>query len=343
MTSTQLTNSDQSIRSEFCSQASCEDNEQIFGTAVSETTIWLALEYPYAWGAKALAECALESDVKSHLENWQEQIPGVRLQMIKRDSLSTSTPDVVYQLPEQEISFFVGLVHEESSRLFRFSLNKYSDLLDIDLVSLISGGGQSAYLVSQGKALEIEDSLYLVCTNGKRDRCCAKWGLPIYHEFADLLPDAAWQTTHIGGHRFAATMVCLPSGVVYGRLQPGEARKVVDADLNGAIYRLDRYRGRSCYNQIVQAAAYYLHRETGSLQLETLRFINLASTEENQWTVRFEATDTQIAHSGNNGKSIHELYIERHLTPKPLMASCGKEPQIAAQFLLHNHRTLTTI
>lgn len=208
MASTQLINSDQSLLSEFCSQASVEDNEQIFGTAVSETTIWLALEYPYAWSAKALAKCALESTVKTQLGKWQEQILSVRFQMIKRDSLpATKAPDIVYQLPDQEIAFFVALAREGKSRLFRFSLECYRDLLDIDLASLISEEERTTQLSSQDKAFEMKNLLYLVCTNGRRDRCCAKWGLPLYNEFADLVPNLAWQTTHIGDHRFAGTMV----------------------------------------------------------------------------------------------------------------------------------------
>jgi hypothetical protein len=52
--------------------------------------------------------------------------------------------------------------------------------------------------------------MLLVCTNGRRDVCCALWGQRFYAAAAALLPNV-WQTTHLGGHRFAATAVSLPA------------------------------------------------------------------------------------------------------------------------------------
>ena len=65
--------------------------------------------------------------------------------------------------------------------------------------------------------------LWLVCTNGRRDRCCAEVGRPVAAALAARWPEATWETTHLGGHRFAGTLLALPSGHTLGRLDPAGA------------------------------------------------------------------------------------------------------------------------
>ena len=55
----------------------------------------------------------------------------------------------------------------------------------------------------------------LVCTNARRDQCCALLGRPLVATFVDKPPTPdtqIWETSHLGGHRFAPTFVDLPSG-----------------------------------------------------------------------------------------------------------------------------------
>ncbi len=57
----------------------------------------------------------------------------------------------------------------------------------------------------------------LVCTHGRRDRCCGSLGTTLAQE---LLADRfqfgddvrLWRTSHTGGHRFAPTALVLPQG-----------------------------------------------------------------------------------------------------------------------------------
>jgi hypothetical protein len=72
-----------------------------------------------------------------------------------------------------------------------------------------------------------EGLLWLVCTNGRRDVCCAEFGRPIARALAAHWPDETWETTHLGGHRFAGTFLALPSGITIGRADPESA--VADA------------------------------------------------------------------------------------------------------------------
>lgn len=60
-----------------------------------------------------------------------------------------------------------------------------------------------------------------VCTHGERDGCCGTFGEAAYR-YALALPRRAgtrvWRISHFGGHRFAPTLVDLPSGRVWGKL-----------------------------------------------------------------------------------------------------------------------------
>ena len=57
-----------------------------------------------------------------------------------------------------------------------------------------------------------------MCTNGRRDRCCALLGRPLAAEIVAAGHSEVWEVTHLGGHRFSPTMLVLPHGYAYGRL-----------------------------------------------------------------------------------------------------------------------------
>jgi hypothetical protein len=110
----------------FCVQVAQACEEQIAGTATEKVTIWLALEVPESWGAKALPESSLPAAVKAQLDQWQRQIPGVRVQLIKQGA----------RFAGEGIAFFVALADEASPQLYRFQLARYEDLLAIDLAAV---------------------------------------------------------------------------------------------------------------------------------------------------------------------------------------------------------------
>jgi hypothetical protein len=74
---------------------------------------------------------------------------------------------------------------------------------------------------------------------------------------AGSFPDAAWECSHIGGDRFAGNLVAFPHGMYFGRVEAQDGPRVARAYLEGRIV-LDRYRGRSCYPMVVQAAEHFV-------------------------------------------------------------------------------------
>ncbi len=86
---------------------------------------------------------------------------------------------------------------------------------------------------------------FLVCTNGKKDKCCAKFGFPVFRFFENLRVPfnyKIWECTHIGGDRFAANAVLMPFGVYYGRVGVEDVHTIVQRTALGKIHPTN-YRG----------------------------------------------------------------------------------------------------
>ena len=67
----------------------------------------------------------------------------------------------------------------------------------------------------------VQESLILVCTNGRHDQCCANLGRPLVRALRDSpWADRVWECSHIGGDRFAANVVVLPDSLYFGRVEP---------------------------------------------------------------------------------------------------------------------------
>ena len=102
--------------------------------------------------------------------------------------------------------------------------------------------------------------LWLVCTNGRRDRCCAEAGRPIAAALSARWPEETWETTHLGGHRFAGTLLALPSGLALGRLDAGSAVAACK-ELEAGRLPLGHARGRAGRPPAVQVAELHLRAE----------------------------------------------------------------------------------
>ncbi|MEP7286004.1 MAG: sucrase ferredoxin [Chloroflexota bacterium] len=260
----------------FACELSLQVGEQLFATA-ARVDVWLLLEYRGAWGSEAFTESDLPQAVKRHLDGQLKAVPKSRLQLIKHDGSSS-----------EKLLFYIAVAREIDPILYRFQLDSYEDLLTFDVPAILSDSTAYQHALS-------DKQLFLFCTNGRRDKCCTKFGLPVYQAAEKMVGDAAWQTTHLGGHRFAATAVFLPHGIVYGRISPGDIAHLIEAYQQ---QRLDvgLYRGRSCYAESAQAAEYFLRLETHASDLAQFRLIDSPKTDDSVYTVRFESRSDGTLH-----------------------------------------------
>lgn len=283
----------------FCCELSLELGEPAYGTALNRE-VWFLLEYDGLWPAKATTDNDLPQSVQDWLDAQLEATGGRgRVQFIKRPEITSG----------QDFAFFVAHTQETSPQIFQFQLEAYEELLDLDVAALLADG--SAY-----DHFRYRDPLYLVCTNGLRDRCCALYGLTLYRALFPLAKPAVWQTTHVGGHRFAANLVAFPDGTYYGRLQPDEVEDFLAAHRRGDLF-LNRLRGRVCYDEVVQAADYFLRRESGQLALDAFHHTSTHSTDDKVYSVQF-------AERGDDA-ALHAVQLRREPSELPLLVSCGKQ------------------
>ena len=114
-----------------------------------------------------------------------------------------------------------------------------------------------------------------MCTHGRRDVCCAERGRPLAQALAAAFPEPTWESSHVGGDRFAGNVVAFPHGLYLGRVRPDEAARVARAYADGRV-PLEHLRGRSCYPMPVQAAELALRTQEG---LDGLDDVVLERTE----------------------------------------------------------------
>ncbi|MGF1661202.1 MAG: sucrase ferredoxin [Kineosporiaceae bacterium] len=102
----------------------------------------------------------------------------------------------------------------------------------------------------------------LVCTHGSRDVCCAVRGRPVAAALAGLADLDVWESTHLGGCRFAGNAVLLPTGDTFGGLDPASAAAVV---VRWRAGRLDarHYRGRLGRPPVAQVVSALAARALG--------------------------------------------------------------------------------
>jgi hypothetical protein len=279
----------------FCADLARQSSEPMAGTAPT-VGAWFLLEYNGPWTAKASSDNDLPRSLQTWLDEALALIDNSRLQFIKRSRPSHKAG----------ITFFIALTRETTPRLYEFRLDAYDDLYALDLSAPLSGAaGYDRYLRTE--------PLYLVCTNGKRDRCCSRDGLALYHILAEQVGNAAWQCTHLGGHRYAPTLVTFPDGTYYGRLTPSDLAPLVQAQSNKELL-LTHLRGRCCYDDVVQAAESYLRRETGITDRQAYRLLDALPLDESRWAVRFNAPAAG---------EVHRLTVSRKLSDSSRLVSCS--------------------
>jgi hypothetical protein len=132
----------------------------------------------------------------------------------------------------------------------------------------------------------VGEPVYLVCTNGRHDRCCATYGRPLALALAERHGDQVWESSHVGGDRFAGNLVCLPSGHYFGRVGPAEADRVLGLHRKGII-DLDHYRGCCIDPPTVQAAEWFARRAGGLLGVDDLDLLGRERLEAGVEAVRF--------------------------------------------------------
>ena len=226
-----------------CSAASLGAGEPAGGTA-STVRRFLLVEQAGPWGVDALRDSRLPEPVKGHLADLRDR-KGIRPLLVR--PCGRTTPGGGVQ---------IYLADATSARLTGAVLRDVDELVDLDLDVLEPAEGP----------------LFLACTHGRHDACCAELGRPLAAALAEADPVRTWEVSHIGGDRFAPNVLVLPHGLYYGRLEPDSAADFVARHLDGRLDP-DHLRGRSTSPFPVQAAEVHLRRQLGEDRLDAVRLL----------------------------------------------------------------------
>ncbi|MFJ9471974.1 sucrase ferredoxin [Streptomyces caniferus] len=221
-----------------CATTSRESAESLAGTAAPART-WLLIEQPGPWGTHALTDSHLDPDVGRALEAAAEGT-GVRVALIRRPGRHADRNGA----PRRRL--FLAHTAPGRSWIRTTTVTDPQAALGLNFAALGAGEHHGVWEPYLG------EPLVLVCTNGKRDRCCALLGRPLAAELAAGGTEA-WEVTHIGGHRFSPTLFVLPYGYAYGRASAPLVKEAVESARSGRI-TVDHARGRSAWDRPGQAA-----------------------------------------------------------------------------------------
>ncbi|KAA6213538.1 sucrase ferredoxin [Streptomyces albofaciens JCM 4342] len=221
-----------------CATASRDAAEPVAGTSATART-WLLVEQTGPWGTEALTESHLDPRVGRALEAAADGT-GVRVALIRRPGRHADCHGSTARRA------FVAHTAPGRSWMRTAAITDPEALLSLDFARLGAGEHDGLWAPYAG------EPLVFVCTNGKRDRCCALLGRPLAAELA-VSGTEAWEVTHIGGHRFSPTLFVLPYGYAYGRASAPLVKDAVESARSGRIL-LDHCRGRSAWERPAQAA-----------------------------------------------------------------------------------------
>jgi hypothetical protein len=225
-----------------CATDSVALAEPLAGTA-STVRPFLLLEFPGPWGVDALRDGRLPDDIAGELDRRCAGL-GVRPLLIRRHGRSRT----------DGIRCFAAYAHPRRPWLEATTLQAAEEVRDLDLDRL-----------SRGESLGLQehpDPVFLVCTHGRHDACCAELGRPIAAALTASHPAQTWECSHIGGDRFAGNILVLPDGLYYGRADRESAPQIAKTHLEGHV-DLDHLRGRAGFGFATQAAEWHLRRHLG--------------------------------------------------------------------------------
>lgn len=221
-----------------CTSASLDAAEPLAGTAATART-WLLIEQTGPWGAKALTDSHFDPDLGRALEAAADGT-GVRVALIRRPGRHAD----LHGAPRRRL--FLAHTAPGHSWIRTTTVTDVRAALGLDFSAAGAGDHRGLWEPYTG------EPVVLVCTNGKRDRCCALFGRPLAARLA-AEGCVTWEVTHIGGHRFSPTLFVLPYGYAYGRVSAELVENVVEA-ARGGLVALDQCRGRSTWDRPAQAA-----------------------------------------------------------------------------------------
>jgi hypothetical protein len=234
-----------------------EIGEDILGSAPQNTDFWLLVESRSPFSPKVVKDSPLADMLGPLMNRLTREIPTSRVQFIRRSGDKDTSAG---------LQVFVADSRLPTPRLYSATVDCHQDLMGVDLVGIREGRLPRGFV-------EREEPLILICTHGKRDRCCAVHGRAFLNAVTKENQRYVWESSHIGGHRFAATCVTLPLGHYFGRLRASDANPLIELSTRGLLYDLATFRGSARLSTSAQIVEGHIRKKHGLLEVHALHYV----------------------------------------------------------------------
>jgi hypothetical protein len=242
-----------------CSVAARLREDALPGTALP-TSRFLLVEDPGPWGQAPHPVGSLPEHVASHVLELARRL-SARLLLIRRPGRTD---------PAAGRSW--ALVDTAAATVRSGRVETVADLAGLDPV--VDGRPDA-------------EPWYLVCTQGRHDVCCAVYGRPVVLALHRLAPERTWECTHVGGDRFAANVLLMPAGLVYGHVDPGSVRGLVEAYADGRVVPAS-LRGRCGTVPAAQVAEHHARALVADDRIDAFAAPDVVHDGRDRWTVTLQ-------------------------------------------------------
>lgn len=235
-----------------CAAVRAALDEPLLATAPERAASWLLVEHLGPWPPDGLPT----------------DLPATAAAVIEAATEAGVRPQLIRRLRERRTAAATVILASCRSGATWTERRTVSDLrllADIDLAALAAGTPPDFGTLA-------DEDVVLVCTHGRRDVCCARLGRPLAALLDAQLPGQVWETTHVGGDRFAPNVVALPGGSYHGAIGLAEVPELAAAITSGGVL-LPRLRGRAGMASAAQAADGFLRRHTGQTRLDAIAVV----------------------------------------------------------------------
>lgn len=278
--------------------------EPLHGTAPERAASWLLLEHPGPWPSVG----------------WPVDLPAPAAGLLAAAAGLSVRPQLIRPVrgrTPHRLTVVVASCRLGRRWLEARELSDPRELAELDLGALAEGRAPGFGDLS-------EEPVVLVCTHGKRDVCCARLGRPLVRALEEQLPGRVWETTHLGGDRFAPNVVTLPHGSYHGGAMAEAAPELAAAALGGEVI-LRYLRGTAGLPAAAQAAEYFIRRELGVTSLDGVRAallpllpggveavqVDVGSRRFSVWMSRRQVADVRLTSCAGGG--VHDRPYVREL------------------------------
>lgn len=273
-----------------CSVQALARGDRLEGTAVPQAR-WLLIEQPGPWGRAGLAQSRFDPSAVPELTA-RAGAEGVRLMLVRRTGRHPA------RHPDPGGGLLWGLADTRPGHRGVWWSVRQSD------AEIAAAPWDSSLGVPAARPV------FLVCAHAAHDACCAVKGRPLAAALPVDDPTDVWECSHTGGDRFAANMVVLPHGDVYGQV-PGDGSQVLAAVHRGEV-ALPWHRGRIGLHPAAQVAQTRAREQLGVLGDDTLAILDVRELAKDTWTVRLAGPGGVVEADVHRGASTARARLTCH-------------------------------